>query len=179
MILTFMLRFGRGRVWLPLFLLVLALDQGAKWALVSLLAHGRSVSVAGGLGHIELARNGFQGFGSNSAWVLPLTFIALVVAGRLYEGLAEMRYSMSRLGQLGCALLAGGLAGLAFDRLTRGYAVDFLAFGGGAFTYNLADIAAIASFGVFALRGAGMALAVWPRRAQIFRRLASELPRAT
>jgi lipoprotein signal peptidase len=174
MLVAFMLRFGRGRLWLPIFAAVVVLDQVAKWVVNSLLGHAGAVSVSGGLVDIELASNTFQGFGASSTWVLPITLIALVISARLYSGLAEMKYSMSAAAQLGCGLLAGALTGLALDRLLRGYAVDFLALRQGGFVYNLADLAALSAFAVFALRGISMALEVWPRRAQIARRLASE-----
>lgn len=175
MIVTFLMRFGRMRLWAPAFLLVVFVDQVAKWAVGGLVGEGRALPLAGGLLKIELAANGLQGFGACSTWVLPLTLVALVVSARLYAGLMELRYSMSRSSQVGCALLAGGLVGLAMDRIVRGHAVDFLAAAGGAFVYNLADIAAMAALAVFVARGVGLGLELWPRRAQIARRLAAEL----
>lgn len=133
-------------------ILVVVLDQGSKYAVLS-MADVSSIEqippgylfaeVIPGLFNLTMVRNtgvSFGLFGGGEArWVLSL--FSLLVAGALawWALKADRRLLISAIG-----LVIGGAIGNAIDRIQYGYVVDFLDFSGtGVFpwVFNIADSA--------------------------------------
>ncbi|MEO6826287.1 MAG: signal peptidase II [Microbacteriaceae bacterium] len=143
-------------------LVVLVIDQVAKYLVVHNLALGEQVTVLGMWLKLQYVTNSGAAFsiGSGSAWIFSLIGTAV---------LCFIVWYARRIRSIGWAvlfgLLLGGLAGNLVDRLTRspgfgvGHVVDFLQIPLLPAIFNLADVAIVSSMVLFlllTLRGVGL-----------------------
>ena len=131
---------------------VYALDQLAKLAVVSNLAVGEQVPLIGELLQLHYVKNPGAAFsiGSGSTWIFALIASAVVVVIIIFA---------RRIRSIGWAvllgLLLGGNVGNLTDRLTRepgfgmGHVVDFLQIYAFPAIFNIADMAIVFSMVVF------------------------------
>lgn len=115
-------------------------DQTGKvWALAS--AGG---GPAAGAGRLRVVRNAGAAFGLGQQWTAVISLVTLAaLAGLVVAGLRARHPGWA----VALALMAGGAAGNAVDRLLRapdplrGAVVDWITVPGYGFTFNLADLA--------------------------------------
>lgn len=146
-------RFAPPWRWVAIALAVCVLDQAAK-ALVSPRMEQERISLLRGWLRITYAENWEQGFGGAFSYLLLTTAVCVVALYFLYGRLARANYRMSRLAELGCALMIGGYLGILLDRIRLGFVVDFLEFGkASAFVYNIGDLAVFLALALLVVRG--------------------------
>lgn len=157
-------RFAPPWRWIAVALGVCTLDQAAKVLVPAHIGQER-MSLFGGWLRITYARNWEQGFGGSFSYLLLVTAICVVALFFLYGRLARVKYRMSLLAELGCALMIGGYVGILLDRIRLGFVVDFLEFGrASAFVYNLADLAVFLALALLIARGLQFLAEVRSRR---------------
>ena len=128
--------------------LTIAIDQGTKYAIRTLLSLHDSVSVIPGFLDFTYVRNTGAAFGLLNSSDIPfkpaiMTAIALtaLVTIVIYALKAP---SQSSLNQIGLTLVIGGAVGNLIDRVTMGYVVDFIDVYWGNWhfwAFNIADAA--------------------------------------
>ena len=130
-----------------------AADQVTKWLVVSALAPGESVEVAGDLVRIWYVQNTGAAFSlfPGAFWLfIPVTVLALVMVGWFFRSFqARGPWIHVVLG----VILAGTLGNLT-DRLRLGYVIDFISVGIGGTrfpTFNVADSAVVVGIGLLVL----------------------------
>ncbi len=116
-----------------------ALDQMAKWAVVSRLSLGSPVSVIGGVVDLTLVHNPGGAFGTFQSSTVLLTVIALAVAVAIVL-LVRRPANFSNLAGTALGLLLGGAVGNLIDRLRFHYVIDFIDFHVWP-VFNVSDIA--------------------------------------
>ena len=135
-------------------LVVLGVDQLAKWRALATLVPGQRVSLVGSLLGLELVFNpgAALSIATGMTWVLTLiAAIVVVVVARASRRLG------SRLWAVAFGLLLGGALGNLVDRFfrppgpARGHVVDFIAYGNW-FVGNVADIAIVVAAGLVVLQ---------------------------
>ena len=152
--------------FLGLAAVVIAVDQLTKAWLVSFLAPGESVPVAGDVIRLVHAQNNGGLFGLFRGQAVVFGIVSIAVIGLIVAYHARAgggRYMAVTLG-----LLLGGAGGNLVDRLRLGYVVDFVDAGIGNlrwYTFNVADSAI--SFALILL----VAASIWP---QVARRAARD-----
>ena len=131
--------------WLELAALVVALDQFAKWLVLSQLDFGEAVPVTGFFQLVLVYNPGaaFSFLADHSGWQRWFFIaLALVVCGWL---LAMLRHHQrERALPLAFSLIIGGAVGNVIDRIVHGAVVDFLYFHIGRHgwpAFNVADSA--------------------------------------
>lgn len=108
-------------------LVVLALDQATKWAVIGRLPMGRELMVVPGFfklvhwGNTGAAWSLFLGNNSMLAAISLVALIVLYLARRHFDGDTVS-------GQVALGLIFGGIAGNLTDRLVHRHVVDFLYF---------------------------------------------------
>jgi len=153
MLVLYLRRFAPPWRWVGVALGVCVLDQAAK-ALIPPHIGQQHVSLFGGWLRITYAENWEQGFGGTFSYLFLTTAVCVAALFFLYGRLAKVKYRMSVLAELGCALMIGGYLGILLDRMRLGFVVDFLEFGrASAFVYNLADLAVFAALALLIVRG--------------------------
>lgn len=146
-------RFARAQRWLPIALAVCLLDQVMKVYVVANHLDDRRVSLLGGAIQLTYLRNREQGFGGDISYLFFLTALCALALLFLYYRLERMNYRMSRLAEVGFAIMIGGYLGILLDRVLLGSVIDFIEFGKhSSFVYNLADLAVILAMGLLGLR---------------------------
>ena len=131
-------------------LLVLVLDQGAKWLVRDRMTLHETIPVIPGLFRLTHVQNRGAAFGlfsdSPSEWKIGLLVLfsvaALLVVSRL---LWKNSHSLTATG-LALALILGGAVGNLSDRLREGFVVDYLDFYLGSHhwpAFNVADSAIV------------------------------------
>lgn len=146
-------RFAPPWRWVAIALGVCVADQAAK-ALISPHIGQHHISLLGGWLRITYSENWQQGFGGTYSYLLLTTALCVAALFLLYGRLVQVKYRMSLLAELGCALMIGGYLGILLDRVRLGFVVDFLEFGrGSAFVYNLADLAVFVAVALLIVRG--------------------------
>ena len=149
----YLYRFARAQRWLPIALAVCLADQVVKVYVISNHLNHRALSLFHGAVRISYLRNREQGFGGSLSYLLLLTALCVLALLFLYYRLERMNYRMSRLAEVGFAIMIGGYLGILIDRLLLGSVIDFIEFGRhSAFVYNLADLAVILAMGLLCLR---------------------------
>lgn len=112
-------------------------------------------------GHIELHRLHNKGLAGSRLEDKPDTATAcagLAFIGCVFLALPHFFRNGDRIEKLGAAMITGGAAGNLFDRLGRGYVVDYLSFPKAKikkirrFVYNLADLFIFLGSGLLLLR---------------------------
>lgn len=147
-------RFARSKWWLLLALGVCAFDQAIKAFVLPALT-SQQISVLGGAVTFSYLENREQGFGGNLSYLLFVTLVCVAALAFLYDRLARTTYRMSRLAQVGFALMIGGYLGILVDRVALGFVKDFIELGkAGHFVYNIADLAVFAAIAVLIVRAA-------------------------
>lgn len=142
----------RALPWLVWALLVLALDQSTKLAILRVYQLGDATSVTGFFNIVRAHNSGaaFSFLAAAGGWQRWLfTAIGIAVGGFIAWQL--LRHAGQRLYAFSLASILGGAAGNVIDRLQHGYVVDFLDFhwpflsglfyGGHFPAFNLADSA--------------------------------------
>ncbi|QEO10837.1 signal peptidase II [Protaetiibacter larvae] len=141
---------------------VLALDQFAKYLVVTNLEVGEMVPVLGEFFQLHFVKNSGAAFSlaSGFTWILSIVAVGVIV---LIIVFAKRIRSIAWAFMFG--LLLGGALGNVTDRLFRepgfgtGHVIDFLQFWGFPAIFNLADVAIVTGMGLFlllALRGVGL-----------------------
>lgn len=134
------------RRWLGVSALIVALDQGTKWAVVRHLADGAVVRVGPWL-NLLLGYNQGAAFGflrHAGGWQnLMFSLVAAVIIGFIVITLWQLPPQQKMLGWA-LALVLGGAIGNLIDRIRLGQVVDFIDFHLGSahwYTFNVADAA--------------------------------------
>ena len=139
----FLLRFARGKLWVGVIVAVVLLDQAAKFVVVDMFREGR-LEPAQSWWSLVYFENRMLGFGESDPLLLVSAlgcFVALIV---LLLRLEKRNYRMGWATQLAAALIVGGCLGILIDRAGRGYVIDFIDFGPRSqYVYNIADLAVI------------------------------------
>ena len=149
----YLLRFAPPWRWVGIALAVCVVDQAAKALIPAHIAQHR-LSLFGGWLRITYTENWQQGFGGTFSYLFLTTAICVAALFFLYGRLVKVKYRMSVLAELGCALMIGGYLGIVLDRIRLGFVVDFLEFGrAGTFVYNLADLAVFVALALLIARG--------------------------
>lgn len=144
---------GLKFLWLTLFVFVI--DMVTKFAIVFKFGFSQSVSLLPFLSITHIGNYG-AAFGLFFGQRWPLIAIALVICLFLIRFLYK-NPAKDYLNNIGFSLVLGGAFGNLFDRLYRGYVIDFLDFHLGRWHYpafNIADSAvcigvAVLLFGCF------------------------------
>ncbi len=149
--------------YLSLISTILVLDQVTKVLILKNIPHGTSFTVIPGFFNLTHVRNRGAIFGFMSQSGNPVIYALLTVASLAALGLVAYFFvrvpSQDRLLRTTLALILGGALGNQFDRLFRGYVVDFLEVYVESFhwpSFNVADscisIGAVLLIYVFFLR---------------------------
>ncbi|TPX03301.1 signal peptidase II [Schumannella luteola] len=132
----------------------MAVDQLAKYLVVSNLEVGQIVPVLGEFFQLHFVKNSGAAFSlaSGFTWILSLVAVGVIVAIIVF---AKRIKSTAWAWMLG--LLLGGALGNVTDRLFRepsfgmGHVIDFLQFWGFPAIFNVADVAICTAMGLFLL----------------------------
>ena len=122
---------GTGSLWrwLGLALLVIALDQLTKLAIVARFQHGDGVVVTGFFNLLRAHNTGAAfSFLHNAAGWQRWFFIALGLAAAGFFVWMLRQHAHQKLFAFSMAMLLGGALGNVIDRMWHGYVVDFLQF---------------------------------------------------
>ncbi len=135
----------RAGLWLGLAAAVVALDQLAKWRVLSSFAPGESVEVTGFFNMVLVFNKGaaFSFLAGAAGWQTPL-LAAFAGAAALVLGYLILKNPNKNWLALGLALILGGAIGNLVDRLRFGQVVDFVdlhALGWHWPAFNVADSA--------------------------------------
>jgi signal peptidase II len=133
---------------------ILALDQFAKYLIVSNLEVGEVVPVLGELLQFHFVKNSGAAFSlaSGFTWILSIVAVGVIVAIIVF---AKRIKSTAWAWMIG--LLLGGALGNVTDRLFRepsfgmGHVIDFLQIWGFPAIFNIADVAICTGMGLFLL----------------------------
>ncbi len=133
---------------------ILALDQFAKFLIVSELDEFEVVPVLGELLQFRFVRNSGAAFSlaSGFTWILSIVAVGVIVAIIVLARRIKSRAWAWMLG-----LLLGGALGNVTDRLFRepsfgqGHVIDFIQVWGFPAIFNIADIAICTAMGLFLL----------------------------
>jgi signal peptidase II len=132
---------------------VYALDQASKAAVVASLGVGQSVEFIGDLVRIWHARNSGAAFSllPGAFWLfVPVTIFALVMIAYFHRAFRDRGPWIHVV----LGLILGGSLGNLTDRLRLGYVVDFVSVGIGNRrfpTFNVADSAVVVGIGLLVL----------------------------
>ncbi len=143
-------------------LVVFALDQFAKYLVVSNMEVGQVIDVLGELFQLYFVKNSGAAFSlaSGFTWILSIVAVGVIVVIILFA-----RRIKSIAWAIMFGLLLGGALGNVTDRLFRepgfgtGHVIDFLKIWGFPAIFNIADIAIVTGMGLFlllTLRGVGL-----------------------
>jgi signal peptidase II len=133
---------------------ILALDQLAKYLIVTNLEVGEIVPVIGELLQFHFVKNSGAAFSlaSGFTWILSLVAVGVIVAIVMFAKRIKAKSWAWMLG-----LLLGGALGNVTDRLFRepsfaqGHVIDFIQIWGFPAIFNIADIAICTAMGLFLL----------------------------
>ncbi len=134
--------------YLCLSLLLVALDQASKHAVLQWVGPGRYLPIIGSTFGIRLVENrgvAFSLFASAGSFLIPLTLVA--IAAILYY--ARRAAGVHPWMLLALSLQLGGAVGNLVDRIRYGYVVDFI-YSSFWPTFNVADIAITLGAGLLA-----------------------------
>jgi signal peptidase II len=152
---------GRARVCVRALVLlgvvaagILALDQFAKYLIVTNLEVGELVPVLGEILQFHFVKNSGAAFSlaSGFTWILSIVAVGVIVAIVIF---AKRIKSTAWAWMIG--LLLGGALGNVTDRLFRepsfgmGHVIDFLQIWGFPAIFNIADVAICTAMGLFLL----------------------------
>ncbi len=131
--------------WLPLSLLVVVLDQAAKWQIVELISAKGEIEIASFFNLVLLYNEGaaFSFLNEAGGWQKPL-FIFIAVAASIVIVRLLMKHKGELLFSAALSLVLGGALGNLIDRIRIGHVVDFLDFHLSSHhfpAFNLADSA--------------------------------------
>jgi signal peptidase II len=132
----------RWSLFAALALVIVVVDQLAKFLVTSALDPGQSVDVVGNVVRIVFGQNTGALFGLFKDNAAMFGVVSLVVVGLIVAYHARSAPSLYLTLTLGCLL--GGAIGNMVDRLRLGYVVDFVDAGIGStrfYTFNVADSA--------------------------------------
>ncbi|UUZ85579.1 signal peptidase II [Paenibacillus sp. P26] len=138
-------------------LIVLLLDQAAKWVIVSRLNLGESRSVIGEFFQITSHRNRGAAFGilQNQRWFFIV--ITIAVAGGIIWYLQKTVKEGKRLLPFALSLVLGGALGNFIDRALFGEVVDFLQF---RFQFNWFGTAVDYTYPIFNIADSAIVIGV-------------------
>jgi len=143
-------------------LTVFALDQFAKYLVVSNMEVGQLIPVLGELFQLYFVKNSGAAFSlaSGFTWILSIVAVGVIVVIIVFA-----RRIKSVAWAIMFGLLLGGALGNVTDRLFRepgfgtGHVIDFLKIWGFPAIFNIADVAIVTGMGLFlllTLRGVGL-----------------------
>jgi len=119
-------------------LVVLLLDQAAKYLIQLKLVPYKSVPVLNGIFHITYIRNTGAAFGLFGGFRIPLVIVGIAVSAAVIYFHFRTQQRLGLQAPLG--LILGGSAGNLVDRIFRSYVIDFIDFKFWP-AFNVADIA--------------------------------------
>jgi len=126
---------------IPIIALVLFLDRFSKHLAVTYLVSGESVQFIPGLLKLLYSTNTGAAFSILSNQRIVLSLFSIIVIGLMVYWRNYLTMGLPFLRLVWSLVLAGALGNL-WDRILRGYVVDFLAFDFIVFpVFNMADIA--------------------------------------
>lgn len=133
------------RKWIFLSLMVLALDQFTKYAVLANFTPGETRPILPFFSLILAFNTGaaFSFLADAGGWQRPL-FIALALAASVWIVFLLRKYWRNTLFSLALSLILGGALGNVIDRIVAGKVTDFLLFYYDRFSwpaFNLADTA--------------------------------------
>lgn len=133
------------RKWIFLSLMVLALDQFTKYAVLASFTPGETRPILPFFSLILAFNTGaaFSFLADAGGWQRPL-FIALALAASVWIVFLLRKYWRNTLFSLASSLILGGALGNVIDRIVAGKVTDFLLFYYDRFSwpaFNLADTA--------------------------------------
>jgi signal peptidase II len=139
---------GRAPIWpyLALALVVVALDQATKLAILARFDLGERMSVIPGFFDLTLLFNrgaAFSFLAAHGGWQRWF-FVGIAVAASIFIVHLLRTHRSQRLFSVALALILGGAIGNVVDRLAYGQVVDFLLFHQGSWyfpAFNVADSA--------------------------------------
>lgn len=131
--------------WLGLSLLVIVLDQVAKYAITHSMSFGQSVEITPFFDLVLVYNPGaaFSFLAHHDGWQRWL-FTVLAIAVSAWLAVLLRRHCAERLLPLALALIIGGALGNVIDRILFGAVIDFLYFHWGRHgfpAFNVADSA--------------------------------------
>ena len=139
---------GAGSRWLWLSFGVLAADRATKFVIERYTSVYFRFPILSDIVVLVHNQNSGIAFGvfsdSNSKWLAPLLLVSSALVMVLLAWLLMTGRAGGRLAQAGLALILGGAAGNALDRLIHGGVTDFVEVRLGAFSwpaFNVADSA--------------------------------------
>ncbi len=137
-----------GARWLWLSLAVLAADRATKFAIERFTTESWYRPILSDVVALVHHQNPGVAFGlfseSNSSWLAPVLLVTSAVVIALLIWLLTTQRVGDRLAQCGIALILGGAAGNALDRLLHGGVTDFFEVRLGTYrwpAFNFADAA--------------------------------------
>lgn len=120
----------RGARWLWVSLAVLAADRATKYAIERYTSPFYRHSIVSDIVVLVHSQNPGIAFGvfsnSNSPWLAPVLLIGAIVVMALLGWLLVTGRAGGALAQCGLALILGGAAGNALDRVMHGSVTDFM-----------------------------------------------------
>lgn len=135
-------------------LIVLLLDQGSKWIIVTTMKLHEQISVIRNFFMVTHYRNSGAAFSilQNQRWFF-IGITTIVLIGVIWY-MQQMKHHVGVKLPLGLSLILGGATGNFVDRLLTGEVVDFLRFNFGSYTFpifNIADVAICSGVGLILL----------------------------
>ncbi len=127
--------------------LVAFLDQIIKLIIISLLDFGQSIKVIDNFFSISLLGNTGGAFSIFNQHTFFLTMISFITIYILYRWFIKNK-EINKINTIIYGILFGGICGNLFDRIFRGYVIDYLDFNIFGYNYpvfNLADICIVLS----------------------------------
>ncbi|NTU71744.1 MAG: signal peptidase II [Coriobacteriia bacterium] len=140
-----------GRLFLALSLVILVLDQVAKWVVRSNMLEGRSIPLVPGALNLLFVQNVGAAFGLlpgfQPVFIATSVFVLLIVAGFWFKTRPSHPLVVVAL-----ALVSAGALGNLIDRAVLGSVTDFLEFAFVEFpVFNIADMAIVSGVALLAL----------------------------
>lgn len=106
---------------------VLLIDQLSKLLVTSFIGLNSSISIIDGFFSLRYIRNTGAAWGIMSNNTLILALISVFFLFFFIKYIEESK-DMNKLDRISFGLILGGIVGNLFDRLLRGYVVDFFSF---------------------------------------------------
>ncbi|WP_366921460.1 signal peptidase II [Metallumcola ferriviriculae] len=133
---------------LVIVLLVLALDQGTKYLVVSIFTQGQSIPLITNIFHLTYVKNPGAAFGllaHKTSFFIGITVLVTLVILFIYRKVSPEQ----KLLRYGLALQLGGALGNLIDRVRTGLVVDFFDFRIWP-VFNFADVAIVVGVALLA-----------------------------
>ncbi len=130
-------------IWITISVIIIALDQIAKYVVMNNIRFGSLIEIIHGFFYLTYIKNSGAAWGifKNGRYIFIL--LTLIVSGAIIYLLIKSKNNIQRLS---FCLILGGAVGNLIDRVFRVEVVDFLEFHFGSYTFpvfNIADICVV------------------------------------